>query len=201
MRSPYGKRLRLALSSLAQPARRRPGSSSRLGGGIGTRGPGETQARNRPPPHRPAHQEDRGRTGGRARRPRAAPPPPERRSAGHAGAGGLHQRRQIHPLQPPHRGRRAGGRAHVRHARSHRAPAGAALAPARAAQRHRGLHPQPAHHPGEGVSRHAGGSDGGRHGAARGGRLLRFGGRLRGARHKVLAEIGAAGDPADPGDE
>ena len=75
---------------------------SRLGGGIGTRGPGETQLETdrRRIARRIKKIEDdlEGVRAGRA----AAPPAAQRRSAGHAGSGRIHQRRQIHAVQPPH---------------------------------------------------------------------------------------------------
>ena len=93
---------------------------SRQAGGIGTRGPGETQL-----------ETDRRRI--------------HRRSAlANDCAGGLHQRRKIHPLQPPRPSRGAGRCAHVRHPRSDGASGDAAFPPPGAGQRHRGIYREPA---------------------------------------------------------
>ena len=80
-------------------------------------------------------------------------------------------------------------------------PLDAALAPPRAGERYGGVHPQPAHHAGEGLPRHAGRGQRSRAGAARGGRSVAA--RRRAYAHvlKVLGEIGAAADSPDPGDQ
>ena len=102
-----------------------------------------------------AHQEDRAGSGRRARLARRAAPPAPGRPAHDPRPGRLHQRRQVDPLQPPHRRRRPRRRPDVRHARSHRPADHAPVPPQGPAQRHRRLHPQPAHHAGRGLPRHA----------------------------------------------
>ena len=100
---------------------------SQLGGGIGTRGPGETQLETdrrkiyRRIRHVKEQLENVRRIRGQQRQRRESVP-----IAGDR-AGGLHQRRQVHAVQRADQGRRAGERAHVRHARSHTAARHAAL--------------------------------------------------------------------------
>ena len=84
----------------------------RLGGGIGTRGPGRNAVGDGPTPRARAHQPPQARSRGRAGPPVAAP----QSTASGADAGGLargvHQRRQEHALQRAgSRGRRRGGQA------------------------------------------------------------------------------------------
>ena len=76
-------------------------SMSQLGGGIGTRGPGETQARDRPATDSATHRSAEAGSGGGAPRAQAAAPAPRVGSGAHGGPGGLHQRRQEHAFQPP----------------------------------------------------------------------------------------------------
>ena len=81
----------------------------RLGGGIGTRGPGRDPARVRPPDDPPPHREDP--RGAQARA--GAPPARARPALGHRLSRGrarrLHQRGEDHAAQPAHR-RGPGGR-------------------------------------------------------------------------------------------
>ena len=90
--------------------------AGRIDGGIGTRGPGETPDRDRPPPgprphHRAARKLDaRERLARRhARRARARRPAPDR-------ARRLHERRQVDAAQRPRRLRRRGARPPLPHA-------------------------------------------------------------------------------------
>ena len=115
---------------------------SRLGGGIGTRGPGETKLET---DRRRIHQRihaieeilERVRGG-----PDHAAAAEAGRSAGDDRAGGLYQRGKIDAVQPADRRGRAGGRENVRHARSDGAAHHAALASARADERYGRVHPQ-----------------------------------------------------------
>ena len=92
---------------------------SQLGGGIGTRGPGETQLETdrrkiyRRIRHVKEQLENVRRIRGQQRQRRESVPIADGR------AGGLHQCRQVDAIQCADQGRRAGERAHVRHARSH----------------------------------------------------------------------------------
>ena len=114
---------------------------SRLGGGIGTRGPGETQLETdrRRISRRISKIEDdlEGVRAGRGIQRRQRQEVPARDDF----ARRVHQRRQIDPVQPLHEGWGDRRRPHVRHARSDRAPRHAALEPARAAERYGRLHP------------------------------------------------------------
>ncbi len=116
-RSPEGKaQVELALLRYRLPRLRgRGGALSQQAGGIGTRGPGETQL-----------EVDRRRLVRRMHRleadlrevdrtPVAAAPRPGPRSPPRARAGRLHQRRQVHPAQPAHRRRGAGREPPLRH--------------------------------------------------------------------------------------
>ena len=130
-------------------------------------------ARNRPPPHRAPHQEDRGRPGKRARigralhrRQRHAVPLATVALVGYTNAGKstlfnrlteagvLADARMFATLDPTVRTVTLPSRRRV------------------AAQRHRRLHPQPAYHVGGGLSRHARRGHRGQPRAARGGRLV-----------------------------
>ena len=91
---------------------------SQLGGGIGTRGPGETKLETdrRRIQRRIDQFEARPRSG--AARPPTAAPAARGGAGAHRCAGGLHQRRQEHALQPLTRGAGARVGADVRHPRS-----------------------------------------------------------------------------------
>ncbi len=150
---------------------------SRLGGGIGTRGPGETKLetdrRRIAKRIKKVEDELEGVRTGRAlhRRRRGAVPLATLALAGYTNAGKstlfnrltqagvLADAKMFATLDPTVRA------------------ADSAFAPPRAAERYRGLHPQPADHAGEGVSRHARRSQRGGADSARGGRLLAGGGR------------------------
>ena len=144
---------------------------SRLGGGIGTRGPGETKLEmdRRRIRTRISVAQRRDRAGAPAPRP-AARAPRQGDGADHR-AGRLHQRRQDHALQPADPRRRAGLRRAVRHPRSAGAPGAAARRPRAAAVRHRRLHRSAAARAGGGLPRHARGGGRRRSAAARHRRL------------------------------
>ena len=77
-------------------------------------------AGNRPPPHPQPHRQTGARAAaGAAGAGGAAPSADEKRCAG-GGPGGLHQRRQVHPAQPPHRGGNSRQQPAVRHPGHHR---------------------------------------------------------------------------------
>ena len=151
------------LDTLGTPARR-----LRL-----SRRAGRKPARNRSPPDRRADcaHRDGARQGQEAaqaspRQPRASAVPDRR-------AGRLHQRRQIHAVQPHDQRERAAGRHAVCHARPD--TAGGAIAGRHEDHpvRHRGLHFRPADHAGGGVPRHARRGDRGRRDPACARRLAR----------------------------
>ena len=87
---------------------------------------------------------------------------PQARAVPDRRPGGLHQRRQVDPVQPPDRGGGAGQGHAVRHPRSHPAPAAPAGRPPGDPLRHGGLHLRPAARTGGGLPRHAGGGARGR---------------------------------------
>ena len=133
---------------------------SRLGGGIGTRGPGETKLETdrRRLRHRiAALKRDDGRRRPQARAS-ARPPAPPRGADRRAGR--LHQRRQDHAVQRADGRARAGVGRLVRHARSAAAPRAAAGRAAAAPRRHGRLHRPAAAPSGRGVSRDARRGDG-----------------------------------------
>ena len=157
---------------------------SRLGGGIGTRGPGETKLET---DRRRIHQriqaigKDLERVrGGRTtqRRQRQAVPLATIALVGYTNAGKSTLFNRLTGA------RRAGGREDVRDARSDGAARHAAVAPAGAGQRYGRLHSQSADHAGEGVSRDARRSGGSGAAAARGGRELAGSGRTHRARDR-----------------
>ncbi len=113
-------------------------------GAIGTRGPGETQLETDRRHIRRKIQKLRGGAGaGAAGAGHPAHPPGEERGAG-GGHRGLYQRGQVHPAQPADRGGHPRQQPAVRHPGHHHPHAGDQRHLHRAAQRHRGLHPQAA---------------------------------------------------------
>ena len=169
---PHGGDPRHLRPERPQPSRARPRSSwpscatacpacagrglslSQQAGHIGTRGPGETQLEvdRRRLVRRMHRLEDDLRDVERTRaRPAPVPgagPPPR------AGPGGLHQRRQVDPPQPPDRRRGAGREPPLRHL----GPANPPVRPARrgdgAGDRHRRVRPQAPPRAGRGVRLH-----------------------------------------------
>ena len=156
--------LQVELAQLQYMLPRLAGSSdalSRLGGGIGTRGPGETKLETdrRRIRHRIAVLKAdiaRGRHAGAGYL--RAPPQAHRRADGRAGR--LHERRQDDAVQPADRRRRRRVARAVRDARSARAPDQAAGRAAGAAVGHRRIHRPVAASARRRVSRDAGRSDG-----------------------------------------
>ena len=155
-RSPEGKaQVELALLRYRLPRLRGRGRSfSQQAGGIGTRGPGETQL-----------EVDRRRLVRRMQRLEADLTPAERtrrtqrRPAPAVAqrervARRLHQRRQVDPAQPADRGRRAGREPAVLHARPPHPSAGPARRRDGAAHRHRRVRAQAAAPAGRGVPLH-----------------------------------------------
>ena len=141
----------------------------RLGGGIGTRGPGETQLESDRRVIRQRRDADPSRARARARAPaRPAGRPPARRPARRR-AGGLYERRQDHPAEPSHGGAAGGRRSALRDARPRGAPGQRRRSAALHPHRHRGIHPQAAARAGGRLSGHAGGAGRGRRARARGG--------------------------------
>ena len=150
---------------------RQAGGRVAAGGGIGTRGPGETKIetdrRRIPDPHGEAAPRA-GRDGHRPRgpaRPAAAP----RGALG--GDRGLHERGEVEPAQLRDRVGRPGGRLAVRHPGLGRAAGPHALGQAVHADRHGGLRPAPAASARGGLPGDARGDRPGRPDPARGGRL------------------------------
>ena len=150
---------------------------TRQGGGIGTRGPGETQLetdrRRIAKRIKTVEVELEGVRAGRAlhRRRRTAVPLATLALAGYTNAGKstlFNRLTQAGVLADAQ---------HVRHPGSDGAAADSALAAARAGERYGGLHPQSAHHAGEGLPRHPGRGQRGGAGAARGGRVVAGGRR------------------------
>ena len=124
-RSPEGKaQVELALLALPAAPSARPGHGAEPAGGRHRDpGTGRDAARGRPPPPRAPHAQ----AGGRAARGRAhavaAAPQPRPGPPSRAGAGRLHQRREVDAAQPADRRRRAGGEPPLRHARPAHPPA------------------------------------------------------------------------------
>ena len=150
-RQPLGARLRAS----AKPKRRH-----RL------ERPGRNPAGNRPPPH--PNQNQRAQTPAcqcKKTARNAAQSPPFRQPE-NDGDCGLHQRRQIHPVQPPHQIRRVRQRPTVRHARHHRAAALPCPRSQHHPQRHGGLCAGFAASAGFRLFRHAGRNRAGRRAAA-----------------------------------
>ena len=129
---------------------------SQLGGGIGTRGPGETQLETdrrkiyRRVRHVKQQLENVRRIRGQQRQRRESVAGSDRR------LGGLYQRWQVDVVQRAYQCRGAGIVANVRHARSHDTLRDAAVQAKCPAVRHGRIHPQSAAHAGFGVPRHAG---------------------------------------------
>ena len=152
-RSPEGKaQVELALLRYRLPRLRGRGLGlSQQAGGIGTRGPGETQLEvDRRRLVRRMHRleadlREVDRTRQVQRKSRAAGPPAR------AGPGRLHQRRQVDAAQPADRRRRAGRGPAVRHPRPPDPPAGPARRRDGAGDRHRRLRAQAAPPAGGGV--------------------------------------------------
>ena len=172
----------LALLRYRLPRLRR-GANAKLSqqrGGVGSRfGSRRDQARGRSPPHHAPHHQARSRPERSLGDPRAAAQEPNAQRPCCRDHRRLHQRRQVHVAQPPHRRRRAGRGPPVRHARSHHAPPVAARRRAGAAHRHRRLRPPPAARAGRGVQEHARGRGRGRPPRARRRRSARRSRRAR----------------------
>ena len=144
---------------------------SRLGGGIGTRGPWRNEARNRPPAHPNAYSRRvRGHRAG-APAPGAASRAPAEGVGADRRAGRLHERGEDDAVQRADARGGRGVRCAVRHARSAHSPGPAARQPRAAHLRYGRVHRPPAARARRGVSRDARGGDRRRPDSARDGRV------------------------------
>ena len=154
-------RLQVELAQLDYMLPRLPGKGvllSRLGGGIGTRGPGETKLETDRRRIRQRIQAIKREIEQRApHAPHAAPRARQRRRRARGRAGRLHQRRQVHAVLGAHAGGDRGVRPALHDARPAGAPGAPGRRPGRAAGRHGRLHPEAAPLAGGGLPGHAGG--------------------------------------------
>ena len=145
---------------------------SRLGGGIGTRGPGESKLEVRPPAHPPAHHQASPRREGDGHLARHAAREPAALERAADRDRRLHQRGEVLAHAPPDRRRRDRRQPAVRDARPDDAPHPAAQRPGRDHRRHGRVRREAPARPGRGVPLDARGGDALRHGAARRRRIV-----------------------------